>query len=491
MDRTRSTLLIRVRNPADARAWGEFVALYEPLLTAYVRHKGLSAEDARDVVQEVFARLVKILPEFELDRQRGRFRSWLWQICQSALGDWARQRRRQARAEDAWLDRLSEPRTSGESERMTSGSGCIGAGSCPSPWRRSGPGRGRRAGPASSGTCSSAAPAPRSPASWVCRSPRSTSTARGSSTACGSSVSSTWKDWPMASNPCPEDPELLAMVMGSTVPEPVRRHVDACGACRLRIDRLRAELSAVRHVADELPAGTVPAALVAAIAETASHPTATESSEDDFEVPEPTEPRPRPESIGRYRIVGELDSGGQASVYRAVHPTLPRDLAIKIAHEPSEIDRSLLRGDAEILCELDHPNLVRVHDLDIHDGRPFVAMEFVRGRNLQQVAEQSPPSPYQAAAWVAEIARALAYVHRSRGRAPGHQAQEHHAGRVGPPAADRFRHGPVAARLVGQPGGSVRGDAGVHGPGAGARRGQAGRSSRATSSAWAACSTSC
>jgi RNA polymerase sigma factor (sigma-70 family) len=115
MDRTRSTLLMGVRNPADARAWGEFVALYEPLLTAYVRKKGLGAEDARDVVQEVLARLVKTLPEFELDRQRGRFRSWLWRVCQSAMGDSAR-RRRQARAEDAWLNRLSEPRSSDEGE---------------------------------------------------------------------------------------------------------------------------------------------------------------------------------------------------------------------------------------------------------------------------------------------------------------------------------------------------------------------------------------
>ncbi len=57
----------------------------------------------------------------------------------------------------------------------------------------------------------------------------------------------------MASSPCPEDPELLALVMGSTVPEAVRRHVDDCAACRLRVDRLRAELSAVRQVADELP----------------------------------------------------------------------------------------------------------------------------------------------------------------------------------------------------------------------------------------------
>ena len=123
-------------------------------------------------------------------------------------------------------------------------------------------------------------------------------------------------------------------------------------------------------------------------------------------------PTPRPESIGRYRIVGELDSGGQALVYRAVHPTLPRDVAIKIAHEPSPIDHSLLKGDAEILCSLDHPNLVRVHDLDVHEGCPFVVMEFVRRRNLQQVADQSLPSPYQAAEWVAVIARALAYVHR-------------------------------------------------------------------------------
>ena len=108
MDQTRSTLLMRVRDPADAEAWGEFVALYEPLLTAYLRHQGLGPEDTRDVVQDVFARLVKNLPDFELERRRGRFRSWLWQVCRSALVDWARRRRRQSRAEDAWLRQLSE-----------------------------------------------------------------------------------------------------------------------------------------------------------------------------------------------------------------------------------------------------------------------------------------------------------------------------------------------------------------------------------------------
>jgi RNA polymerase sigma-70 factor (ECF subfamily) len=109
---------MRIRDPADAGAWGEFVALYEPLLTAYVRHRGLEAQDIRDVVQDVFARLVRGLPEFRLDRERGRFRTWLWQVCQSALIDWARRRKRQSRAEEAWLRRLSEcpPPREGDSD---------------------------------------------------------------------------------------------------------------------------------------------------------------------------------------------------------------------------------------------------------------------------------------------------------------------------------------------------------------------------------------
>src|SRR5262245_46824304 len=193
----------------------------------------------------------------------------------------------------------------------------------------------------------------------------------------------------MDSSPCPDDHELLPLVTGGAVPDRVRRHLDACGTCRLRVERLRAEVAAVRLVAEELPApAEVRSSAVAPQAETASWPSATEPVADSATGTESAEPRPRPESIGRYRIVGELDSGGQASVYRAVHPTLPRDLAIKIAHESRPIDHNLMQGDAAILCELDHSNLVRVYDLDVHEGRPFVAMEFVRGRNLKQVAEQ-------------------------------------------------------------------------------------------------------
>ncbi|MBM4091287.1 MAG: sigma-70 family RNA polymerase sigma factor, partial [Planctomycetes bacterium] len=99
MTPTRSTLLFRVSDPNDSQAWREFVQLYEPLLMSYVRSRGVSEHDARDVVQEVFATLVRKLPGFQLDRTRGRFRTWLWRITQNAVTDWARKRGRRAAAE--------------------------------------------------------------------------------------------------------------------------------------------------------------------------------------------------------------------------------------------------------------------------------------------------------------------------------------------------------------------------------------------------------
>jgi predicted Ser/Thr protein kinase len=189
--------------------------------------------------------------------------------------------------------------------------------------------------------------------------------------------------------------------------------MDTCGACRLRAERVRAQLSEIRQVAAELPdASAAGAANLPSESEPAG---GFDEILDDSDL-EPLPPahgnQAQPDTIGRYRIVGELDRGGQAVVYRAIHPTLPRDLAIKIAHDPCPIDQSLLKADAERLSELEHPNLVRVHDLDTHEGRPFVVMEFVRGNTLQQVADQARPSPRQAAEWVGAIARALAYVHR-------------------------------------------------------------------------------
>jgi tRNA A-37 threonylcarbamoyl transferase component Bud32 len=126
------------------------------------------------------------------------------------------------------------------------------------------------------------------------------------------------------------------------------------------------------------------------------------------------EPPRVPETIGKYRIVAPLDEGGQATVYRALHPTLDRELVIKLARRPirresPEADRLIAEG--KLLAELDHPNLARMYDLDLHDGRPYLVMEYVRGRNLRQYVQQHRLSPREAALLVAKIARAMDAAH--------------------------------------------------------------------------------
>jgi RNA polymerase sigma-70 factor (ECF subfamily) len=105
-EETRRSLLVEV-SKGNSESWGEFVALYEPLLLSYVLGRGLPRHEAADVVQDIFIKLFKTLPRFELDHQRGRFRTWLWQVTSTTIVDWARRRKRQARSEEAARQRLS------------------------------------------------------------------------------------------------------------------------------------------------------------------------------------------------------------------------------------------------------------------------------------------------------------------------------------------------------------------------------------------------
>jgi serine/threonine protein kinase len=130
----------------------------------------------------------------------------------------------------------------------------------------------------------------------------------------------------------------------------------------------------------------------------------------------PAPPAPAlPAFIGKYRVVSALDAGGQALVYRAVHPTLGKDVVIKLSRilsDDPQADRDGLRAEGRILAELDHPHLARVYDLDWHEGRVFLVMEYLRGRTLEQYAQQEKPAPSQAALLTAQVARALALAHQ-------------------------------------------------------------------------------
>ena len=106
--RTNLSLIKSVRDPADTESWRKFHDFYAPLLRRYLKRLGLEENSANDVFQDVFVRLLQNLPTFELDKQRGRFRSYLWKLTYSALVDHARRAKVRVQAEEQWVKRFYE-----------------------------------------------------------------------------------------------------------------------------------------------------------------------------------------------------------------------------------------------------------------------------------------------------------------------------------------------------------------------------------------------
>jgi RNA polymerase sigma-70 factor (ECF subfamily) len=94
---TRATLIFRVRDSRDSKAWGEFVEIYEPLVKSYCRKRGLQEADTADVSQEVLQSVVGAVQKFRYDRRRGAFRSWLLAVTHHKLLHFFGRQKRQPR----------------------------------------------------------------------------------------------------------------------------------------------------------------------------------------------------------------------------------------------------------------------------------------------------------------------------------------------------------------------------------------------------------
>ena len=90
---TRASLLRRLRAPQDQEAWSEFYDIYAPLLYRFARRRGLATADAEEIRDQCLEIVTRRMPDFDYDRDQGRFRSWLFTIAHGRIVDLQRLRR--------------------------------------------------------------------------------------------------------------------------------------------------------------------------------------------------------------------------------------------------------------------------------------------------------------------------------------------------------------------------------------------------------------
>lgn len=117
---------------------------------------------------------------------------------------------------------------------------------------------------------------------------------------------------------------------------------------------------------------------------------------------------------GRFEVKRLLGRGGMGAVYLASQPSVGREVALKVLHGQFLGDEVLVkRFEREIrLCaQLNHPNVVTVHDAGVSNGHLFMAMECLTGQSLAQLLEVGPVPMPRAVHLVAQVCEALSAAH--------------------------------------------------------------------------------
>ncbi len=119
----------------------------------------------------------------------------------------------------------------------------------------------------------------------------------------------------------------------------------------------------------------------------------------------------------RYQILAQIGQGGLAEVYRAQDVALGRLVAVKALRREYVVDPTFLvrfHREAQSAASLTHPNIVAVYDFGQDQGRPYIVMEYVPGRDLRTMLQEGGPlSVDQAVDIGLQICVAVGYAHRA------------------------------------------------------------------------------
>jgi serine/threonine protein kinase len=118
--------------------------------------------------------------------------------------------------------------------------------------------------------------------------------------------------------------------------------------------------------------------------------------------------------IGPYEIVGWLGAGGMGEVYRARDSRLGREVAIKLitqalAQDAGRVHR--FEQEARAAGQLNHPNILAIHDVGVHEGTPYLVCELLEGESLRARLQRGPLPPAKAVEFARQTADGLAAAH--------------------------------------------------------------------------------
>lgn len=143
---------------------------------------------------------------------------------------------------------------------------------------------------------------------------------------------------------------------------------------------------------------------------------------DSGGVPPEIQPQPPPPAshepfirdFGDYELLEEIARGGMGIVYKARQKSLDRIVALKMllfGPQASPEFAKRFRAEAVLAASLQHPNIVAIHEVGIHEGQQFFVMDYVAGPSLARLVGHEAMDARRAAGYLMTIAAAIHYAH--------------------------------------------------------------------------------
>jgi eukaryotic-like serine/threonine-protein kinase len=121
--------------------------------------------------------------------------------------------------------------------------------------------------------------------------------------------------------------------------------------------------------------------------------------------------------MGQYVLLEKLGAGGMGQVYKAYHPGMERLVAIKVILAKGKIDEESVRRferEVKAAAKLSHPNIITVYDAGNANGRHFMVMELVKGKDLNVIVQQRGGlGVAETINYIKQVARGLAFAHEN------------------------------------------------------------------------------